>query len=189
MNYKIEGYKDFDLKKELLNYNEIEDNTCLLTGEPLIYNYITLECNHKFNYSSLFEQLKSIKLIKNYFNKRKLNIDEIMCPYCRNIQTSIMPYIEIEEKKRIRGINHPQKYCMNFKKCEKCNENAFESNNGILCSKHYKEEERKKSIVKYKDEIQIYKTKKCSELKEILKEQNKKISGNKLELILRIIDF
>ena len=190
MKYIIEGYGDFDLNKEILNYkNNNEEDVCLLTNEPLTYNHITLECNHKFNYKPLLEQLRIIKQTKNYFNKNRLKIDEISCPYCRNIQNKILPYISIEEVNKIRGINYPTKYCMEYKICSEknCKNNAFECEHGVLCNTHYKKYQEKEMIKLYEKEINIYKKKKCKELKEILKEQNKKISGNKIELILRII--
>ena len=170
---------------------EIEEvSTCLISNLPLQCNHITLSCGHKFNYKSIFSEVKNQKRY-SHLETQKLKSNQIKCPYCRNIQNKILPYISIEEVNKIRGINYPNKYCMEYKICSEknCKNNAFECEHGVLCNIHYKKYQEKEMIKLYEKEINIYKKKKCKELKEILKEQNKKISGNKLELILRIIDF
>ena len=70
----------FDFWKEL---NEDEDdnknidkNLCELTREPLIINYITLPCGHRFNYKPLCIEIctlkdpKNVKSISNSWNCR-----------------------------------------------------------------------------------------------------------------------
>ena len=38
-----------NISDDKLNENINTDNICLITQEPLQTNYITLQCNHKFN--------------------------------------------------------------------------------------------------------------------------------------------
>ena len=44
--------EDFNsqLYKLLSDQNEVDDNVCLITNLPLEHEYITLQCDHKFNY-------------------------------------------------------------------------------------------------------------------------------------------
>ena len=59
MNYIIENNINFfdELKKELSIENnkhlDTNDNICLISNEILKDNFITLSCNHKFNYLPL----------------------------------------------------------------------------------------------------------------------------------------
>ena len=103
MNYIIENDIDFfsELNKELTtdssdNINNLlslnEDTICLITREPLTDNYITLECNHKFNYLPLYNEVSNQK-INTYLETTYLKINQIKCPYCRNITNNLLPYI------------------------------------------------------------------------------------------------
>ena len=111
-NYKIEG--DLDFYKELyssLDYDSDNDtkndtNICQITGSVLKDKFVELECSHKFNYDALYTEICKQKfdfnsytndiLSKNDFKKvRDSDIDYyIKCPYCRNIQFTILPYYE-----------------------------------------------------------------------------------------------
>ena len=68
-NYIIEDELDFfaELQKSL-NENENENENeelCLLSKEPLIKDEtIVLECGHKFNYISIFNEIKQQKCKK-----------------------------------------------------------------------------------------------------------------------------
>ena len=145
-----------------------------------------------------------------------------------------MPYIPLyKEVERIKGVNAPDIYCMEYKKCNYkfkngknkgsfCNCNGFTSKYGILCNKHYNNcirlEEKKlqqntisniesniepdiesniayniniKLVEKIKDKWnnemkQFSKTHTIPKIKELLKEKNLKLSGNKSELIMRL---
>ena len=65
--YKVEGYYNFyeelykslDAKEET-NVNVIE-NLCLISNEPLTEHFVTLDCNHKFNYLPLFNDIFNYK--------------------------------------------------------------------------------------------------------------------------------
>ena len=106
--YKTEENIDFfsELSKSLTSPTEkIEDNICLITNTPLTEHSITLECNHKFNYIPLVKDLSNHKYKFNYNEPRILKLDEIRCPYCRNIQKNLIPYYNIPNVKKIHGIN------------------------------------------------------------------------------------
>jgi len=73
INYLIEGNVDFfkelqtiqqTLETTVISENEINisnqnnnDNNCLLTGEILLPDAVTLQCGHKFNYKPLFKEV------------------------------------------------------------------------------------------------------------------------------------
>ena len=135
---------------------ENEDNFCLLTKEPLSHIHITLACGHKFNYVPLYREViaqKTIGLSPNgYYTSHSLKRNEIKCPYCRNVQDKLLPYLNYDGVKKIFNVNHPAKLTMtsqpcmysvnlNSKKCKQksaCKEFATEYHNGIcVCKKHY----------------------------------------------------
>lgn len=121
----IEGNLNFydELKKQLNNnvqdndvedndepqYNLVEDNikdgNCLITNEKLKKGYVTLSCNHSFNYIPLYNDLvyhkKSLNLETQY-----LKTNEIRCPYCRNKQVGLIPYYNMDGVKKIIGVNY-----------------------------------------------------------------------------------
>lgn len=136
-----------------------EDNYCLLTKEPLHSIHVELVCGHKFNYVPLYREVivqKTIGLSPNgYYTSHSLKRNEIKCPYCRNIQDKLLPYIEYDGVKKTYGVNYPTKLSMatqlcmysinnvNSKKGKKsadasCKNFALECRDGIyLCKKHY----------------------------------------------------
>lgn len=133
-----------------------EDNCCLLTKEPLQDVHIVLSCGHKFNYVPIYREViaqKTIGLSPNgYYTSHSLKRNEIKCPYCRNIQDKLLPYLEYDGVKKIFNINYPTKLsmtsqpcmysaCVPSKKSKKntsCKESAIKCHNGIyVCKKHY----------------------------------------------------
>ena len=62
-NYTIEGginfyeelYKMLDDEK---SSDQPSEDVCLISNQPLTENYVTLDCNHKFNYMPLFNDIK-----------------------------------------------------------------------------------------------------------------------------------
>ena len=95
--YCIEGNIDFyseinsnEDNNDNLNY----DNICLITNEPLIDKFVTMECGHKFNYIPLYNDLIKQKYYTNIFEENILKINEIRCPYCRTISTQLIPFYE-----------------------------------------------------------------------------------------------
>jgi hypothetical protein len=128
---------------DLLKLETEEDNNeqCLISHDILIEDNITLECGHKFNYLPLLNEVKYQKLNNNPLEYKKLKINELKCPYCRNIQDKLLPcYSE-----KIYGVNCPEKYCMKPYKCcyilksgkrkgETCSKDSFR----MFCKQHTK---------------------------------------------------
>lgn len=121
------------------------DNICLISQTKLQNDYITLDCGHKFNYDSIYEELKNQKLCKNNYETQYLKIYQLKCPYCRNIQNKILPFYKdkLDDFPKIYGVNSPSKYCMYTSKCS----HIFKSGkrkgmtcnapcNGNLCNIH-----------------------------------------------------
>ena len=130
MNYSIEGNIDF--YKELLESvcettldekkdEKQEDELCLITQQPLEEHFIVLDCNHKFNYLPLFHEVKrqkSKQYVCNQYDPVRLKINEIKCPYCRQVQPKLLPYVKIPGNLTISyGVTFPEKYRMDRIKC------------------------------------------------------------------------
>ena len=45
--------------------SDLEDDLCLITNQKLKSNFIKLICGHKFNYESIFNEVKNQKNIVN----------------------------------------------------------------------------------------------------------------------------
>jgi len=106
--YNIEGNMNFydELYKSLDNVDEYKNDVCLITNEPLTENYVTLECNHKFNYIPLFNDIKNHKKKFNNLEAFRLTQNEIRCPYCRHKQKKLLPYYEsMGEEMKVLGVN------------------------------------------------------------------------------------
>jgi hypothetical protein len=145
--YNIEGNINFydELYKSLNendNENEekeniINDDKCLITGLPLTDNFITLECNHKFNYNALYTEIYNQKFKFRTYSNETLNKNDIQkikqfnknyyikCPYCRNIQTTLLPYYENMNYSKVYGINSDNVLDNKYKIC---NNNSFTYN-------------------------------------------------------------
>ena len=142
------------------NEHEDEDGCCLLTKEPLKNIHIILTCGHKFNYVPLYREViaqKTIGMSSNgYYTSHSLKRNEIKCPYCRNIQGKLLPYLEYDGVKKLYNVNYPTKMSMTSQPCTYsansstnitskknkktavCKESAIECHNGIyVCKKHY----------------------------------------------------
>lgn len=135
---------------------ENEENCCLLTKEPLQHIHIVLACGHKFNYIPLYREVIAQKTVglssSGYYISHSLKKNEIKCPYCRNIQDKLLPYLEYDGIKKIVNVNYPTKLSMTTQPCiysenlhskkgkknAPCKENAITCHNGIyVCKKHY----------------------------------------------------
>jgi hypothetical protein len=123
--YIIEGNINFkeELNKLLNDHNEEDDTKlCEITGQPLTDKYVTLECNHKFNYNPLYREILNQKYLYKTYDFGHLSIEErvkihtfmlhnpkidyfIKCPYCRNIQFTVLPYYEELDLTPCYGIN------------------------------------------------------------------------------------
>ena len=205
MNYIIDNSIDFYKEINLIEETNSDNNICLLSGEPLKENNITLNCNHKFNYLPLYYEICQQKKYKyNSLEVTRLSINQIKCPYCRNITNKLLPFIIDENVELKNGINSPSKYCLQINTCDwifkngknkanKCNCSSFIFNEKNLCLKHHKisNKTNNESINSNYDSEFINKIKKkytVIDIKKILKDNNLKISGKKEKLILRIIN-
>ena len=227
MNYIIEDGISFS---SLLNISDNEDsdnNTnqlCLLSGQLLELNHITLPCQHKFNYKPLYNEIIARKFKHNRYSvwRESGNIatNQIECPYCRKISNKLLPYCpEISNIKKINGVNFPKKYTMNLHTCNCvlkcgpnkgsiCNKQGFlyfdetTKKTTCLCLKHWKSQQKSQNKIKNsanakekyvkvptftKLEASLNKKYKVVDLKNILRENKQKLTGNKYDLIKRVI--
>ena len=99
MNFIFED--DFDFKKELEEMEPV-GSTCLITGTPL-FDECTLNCNHSYNYDSIFTEVYNQKINPKFKNDIFLKDNELKCPYCRKIQRGLLP--EREKIFRVTTIN------------------------------------------------------------------------------------
>lgn len=102
INFYDELYKSLDDKSETTT--ESDNNLCLITNMPLIENYVTLECKHKFNYDAIFNDILCHKTKYNSMERNLIKQQELRCPYCRTIQKSLLPYVE--GYKKVNGVNY-----------------------------------------------------------------------------------
>lgn len=212
MNYEIEDKLDFynllnnssqDLTSDISN-----NNICLITYEKLTDNSITLLCNHSFNYYPLYREIYNQKKNFNkYFDINKLKINEFTCPYCRNININLIPYIPYKNVKKTSGVNYPENLCMKNKhnccwvfksgqnKDSICNINSYILEGKNYCYTHHNKINKNKNNdisneiqdswdIKYDEYIKKYNV---AQLKQILRENKLLIGGNKKQLIIRII--
>lgn len=109
-NYIIEG--NFDFYKELYeslddsdDNNNVSAQVCLITNTPLTKHFVELECKHTFNYVPLFKDLVNHKTKFSSLDTHRLKVNEIRCPYCRNKQGNVLPYIEELGLPKEHGVN------------------------------------------------------------------------------------
>ena len=106
VNFYEELYKSLD-KTVANDTNDANDDVCLITNLPLTENWVQLNCKHKFNYLPLYNDIVNHKKSFNKLERRFLKATEIRCPYCRNIQQTLLPYCEnVSGVKQIHGVNY-----------------------------------------------------------------------------------
>jgi hypothetical protein len=117
--YNIEGNVNFydELFKSLDDDSDDENTLCQITGFPLNSTSLALECNHKFNYEPLYKEICRQKFDFKSYDAHTLNKQDqikikasgmdyfIKCPYCRNIQFTILPYYEEIGLTKMYGVN------------------------------------------------------------------------------------
>ena len=81
-----------DNENENDNENDLSLEKCLISNKPLDKNHIKLQCNHTFNFIPLYLEIKQQKTIKNFNEIVLLKKNQLKCPYCRNIQSKLLPY-------------------------------------------------------------------------------------------------
>lgn len=96
------------LKTSLENSESDDDNhnhnICLISHEPLSENHIELSCTHKFSYEYIFNEVEQQKSGTNMLETQKLKKFQFKCPYCRSIETGVLPW----------RAPYPQKYGINW---------------------------------------------------------------------------
>jgi hypothetical protein len=109
-SYNIEGNINFfdELYKSLDIDDNEDENVCLITNETLTNHFVQLQCNHKFNYLSLYNDIKNHKQKFNSLegHNSQLQSNEVRCPYCRNKQTGLLPYYEELGLPLVHGVNY-----------------------------------------------------------------------------------
>ena len=177
LSNNINSLNNMDLLNHFIKNNTEEScnhEICLITNSILEKNYITLDCNHKFNYLPLYYELLYQKR-KKILDNKNLKISEIKCPYCRSITNKLIPYYKYYDVKKLSGINYPEKYCMKNNQCSyvknniKCNNSACNTKYGLFCNKHLKYNINEETIINNIniDDYNKYKKKKVVELKNI----------------------
>lgn len=188
--YNLLNNDDFDIE-------EASTEQCLISQDSLDLNYITLDCNHKFNFLPLYFEIKKQKTIKNHFETTNLKLNEIKCPYCRTITNRLIPFYKYYNVKQIRGVNSPPNLCIFKNECEyiskktnkKCTNYACITKCGIFCNNHMKYNFQDEIIIESldKNQQQFYKKRLVKNLKELLKQNKCKVGGTKNELVTRIL--
>ena len=206
MNYIIED--NIDIYAELAN-TAAEANTdsiiapakmCLITGQLLTANFITLPCKHTFNYLPLYKEVCIQKQKNNIYEIEILSINQMRCPYCRTKFDKILPMVSMPGIAIMNGVNYPNRHCMAHLKChglltsgknvgQPCGHRAFVTASGaVYCEKHSKRlETALVSELKWTEEMAVYAKKYgVFELRKILRGQNLTVSGAKKDLVKRI---
>ena len=201
MNYIVEDNIDFF--EEIAKSDEPKVETCLLTGAPLTRNCISLGCTHKFNYVPIFNEIKKQKSY-NPNSHIRLYPNQIQCPYCRQISNSLIPYIPAENNiSKVKGVNYPKTMCMKYKTCgwryktgkrkgQCCSKDGFETEYGDLCERHWLkciESTKQQDSNIWTPEMEIlYKNSSVVSLKETLRTKHIKMTGNKKDLVMRVVN-
>ena len=177
------------------NKNEDFENKCLISGEELEDNFITLECNHKFNYKHIYNEVHKQKTEPWHSEVNKVKNTQLKCPYCRNIQTGILPYRDSCIK--VKYVNWPPSLMMLPDKCiytfssgKRKGLSCGKKCNGKYCLSHTKimEKREKKRLEKEKKKLEKEK-KKLEKEKKKLEKQMKEVSPPMINLVLSTPDI
>lgn len=175
------------------------DSCCLLSGEKLIQNFVTLPCKHKFNYTTLVEELKILHAPTQYC-KQKIPLNSLICPYCRQITTGLLLNIEHEigvsnvqyvtTNKISIAIPHYQcQYIIKTGKAKGTNctsKHAYYNDTFTLCHKHHKSNNLTKDVINKCPNLS-----RCSraELIAFLDSRGISTSGTKPTLAIRVYEI
>jgi len=107
----ILGKKGVDDNHDEKNMNE--DDQCLITFESFEgKEKVTLECGHSFLYGPLFDDIFHHKSKHNLSEMKRVEPNQIRCPYCRHLQNSLLSSSSsssssssFSPKKLIYGVN------------------------------------------------------------------------------------
>lgn len=126
-----------ELQEQMENEENYKQNNeiCLLSHENLVLkDKITLRCGHSFNHFPLYNEV-FVQKVKNsnIGENRYLKENEFFCPYCREKQVKLLPYVFTKQIRKVPGVNSPKKYTMMPNKCTY----VFKSgkNKNLMCNK------------------------------------------------------
>lgn len=129
-----ERYDFFEELFKCIGENKmVNDGFCLISGEPLREYSVKLECGHTFNYDEIFNEVYQQKCNPKRLETQRLGINELKCPYCRNIQQKILPQLD-DTYKLYNGVNTPLKYCTFLSKCKHVYK--YGKRNGCVCNRN-----------------------------------------------------
>ena len=110
-----------------------------------------MKCGHSFNYGPLVKDIISVKN-NNHMERFRLKANQIRCPYCRNIENHVLPYIRQQKCGKKDGVNwldiskHKVRefICYSEGPCFSCNNNNRKTilspcGQFHFCLDHYKE--------------------------------------------------
>ena len=173
-----------ELMKMLLEEENNELETCLISGILLEENHIKLECNHKFNYKHIYNEVHKQKTEPWHSEVNKVRNNQLKCPYCRNIQNGILPYRNNYPK--VKYVNWPPYLMMLPDECsylfasgKRKGQSCGKKCSGKYCLSHTRiiERREKKRLEKEKKKLEKEKKKLEKEKKKLEKEKNKKINS------------
>lgn len=185
------------------NLNSEEEDVvpthCLISHEVLDQNFISLPCNHYFNFFPLYNELLR--------NNVRSDLPNIHCPYCRTCHVkTVLPRVKLNKTMVYKfGVNQPAEFCLPFHSCKYvyssgkqkgniCDSTAYVSNNGTYCPTHHKTVQIKKereNIKKEKEEqkekmkLEKLKVKQEEKDKRLLQKQMKKEEKQKNMLLMK----
>tara|TARA_Y100000389_G_scaffold204442_1_gene257008 strand:+ start:31431 stop:31985 length:555 start_codon:yes stop_codon:yes gene_type:complete len=130
----IDALKLIDNDTNSLSENSLNNNSCLITREP-IKNEFVLKCGHKFEYDAILENLKNTQSDYNYH----------VCPYCRSQFNYFIPFFKTDKNqlfdKKLFKKNEYFKcqhiFKLGINKGECCNKQAHRFDIGTFCYSHY----------------------------------------------------
>lgn len=134
------------------------DKECLISKEDLDDTSIKLECGHTFNYEPLYNEIVKQKTRPHPSEIVKLKVNQIKCPYCRNIQNKILPHAKLLDLKKITGVNAPAKWQMLNDRCSYSNNNKrskyFNSTCNTACwGKYCNKHSKFKSVINLQNSV------------------------------------
>jgi hypothetical protein len=119
INFYEELYKSLD--DDIDNTIQEKEKTCLISLLPLQEPFVKLECGHTFNYEPLYVEILKQRYIFKTYDKSNLTKHDlkkikndlfIKCPYCRNVQSELLPYEDtIPNIVKLYGVNTNDKAC------------------------------------------------------------------------------
>ncbi len=178
-----------ELLKLLQNEEEEEecDDRCLISNDKLEDNHITLECNHKFNYKHIYNEVHKQKTQPWHSEINKVKNFQIKCPYCRNIQSGILPYRD--QYPKVKFVNWPPSLMMLPDKCsyifisgKRKGQVCGKKCNGKYCLSHEKIMLRRENKKLQKEKAKLEKVQK--KLKKKVQAQVNELSPSMINLIL-----